>query len=118
MTDAESKELDNLFAEMRDDMLTPSDDLMARVLADADALQPDAPAFVPAEPKSSWAGFMELIGGWPALSGVAAAGVAGLWLGVAPPASVEQIASDVLGTTESVSLFSDFGGLMGEFTDG
>jgi len=109
--------VESFFAAAKDSELAPSTDLMARVLADAEALQPVVAA-VSAPKQNAWAGFMDMIGGWPALSGVAAAGVAGIWLGVAPPTSLEQLTSDMLGTSTSVSLLSDIGGLVGETIDG
>lgn len=118
MTDPKSNDLDDFFAAARTSELAPSGDLMARVLADAAAMQPEAAGIATAPKQSAWAGFMDMIGGWPALSGVAAAGVAGIWLGVSPPMSLEQLTSDMLGTSTSVSLLSDVGGLVGETIDG
>jgi len=118
MTDPKMSELEDFFAASKDAELTPSKELMARVLADASALQPEASGLPLTSKSSAWSGFMDLIGGWPALSGVAAAGVAGIWLGVAPPTSLEQLTSEVMGTSTSVSLLSDFGGLVGDVTDG
>jgi hypothetical protein len=71
------------FEAARADGPEPSDALMARVLADAEALQPR-----PADPPrggGAWAEVWRLLGGWPAAAGLAAAGVAGLWIGAAPP---------------------------------
>lgn len=43
------------------------------------------------------------IGGWPAMAGLATAGVAGLWIGIAPPAAL----ADVAGTlTQGVAGFA------------
>jgi len=119
MTDPMDKELDDFFAAARG-APEPSEDLMARVLADAAALQPEARGFAPVDvPQPGlWASVMEMIGGWPALSGVAAAGVAGLWLGVAPPASIEDFAAGVLGTGTAVNFVGEDFAAWDEVTDG
>jgi len=118
MTDPKSTELDVFFAAAKENVPTPNQDLMARVMADAAALQPQNAGFAPVAKPGVWESFLDMIGGWPALSGVAAAGVAGVWLGVAPPVSLEQLTSDVMGTNTSISLLSDVGGLLGETIDG
>lgn len=118
MTDPKEFELDALFDPARAENPTPSDDLMARVLADAVAMQPKTEAIAHPKPQSAWAGFWDMFGGWPALSGVAAAGVAGLWLGVTPPASVEQLTDDMFGTGTTVSLLSDYDNIFGDSFDG
>lgn len=74
----------------------PSDALMARVLADALAAQPvTAPR---PEPRLGlWVQLREALGGWPALGGLATAGVMGLAIGVAAPAGLADLATAVLG---------------------
>ena len=116
MTDPIDNDLDAIFGAARGQSAMPSDDLMARVLADANALQPEAKGVPVAEPAKT--SFWDLFGGWPALSGVAAAGVAGLWLGLAPTAAIETVTSDVFGTGTTVGLLSDVGGLVLEDVDG
>lgn len=64
------------------------DALMARVLADARSAQV-APSF--------WTGLMESLGGWPGLGGLVTATCVGVWIGVAPPARVPDLAGQVLG---------------------
>lgn len=112
MTDKDDAFLDDIFRSARTDDPVPSDDLRARVQADAMAAMV-SPAVVPRS-RSSWDAFAQLLGGWPALSGVAAAGVAGLWLGLAPPAVIESMAADVLGTTTSVTFFTGLEDFVGE----
>jgi hypothetical protein len=76
-------DLEAWFEAARGEGPEPSDALMARVLADAEALQPrSAP---PPRSDGAWAEVWRLLGGWPAAAGLAAAGVAGLWIGAAPP---------------------------------
>lgn len=105
MTNPNDDMLDGLFAQARRETPAPSDDLMARVLADASAMQP-RPAAVPTPQMGLWGRMLDVVGGWPAVSGLAAATVAGIWLGVAPPSSVEDLTATVLGDEVSISLFS------------
>lgn len=114
-TIAEMAALDALLAEVADapvpesgPLPVPSDDLMARILADAEAAQVRAVA-VP--PRVGWRNWLAALGGWPALGGMAVAGVTGLWLGVAPPAAVDELVAEMLGETVSV----DFLGLSDPF---
>lgn len=94
-----------------------SDALMARVLADAERARVDSVA-QPA-PRGLWAQLADAIGGWPAMGGVALAGVAGLWVGLAPPVIIEEAAADVLGTSEGITVLGADTWLDGlELTDG
>lgn len=98
-----------LFAEARETGAVPSDDLMARILADAAAV--DAARHpAPETPGTGfWAGLVAAVGGWPGLGGLAAATVAGLWIGIAPPSGLSGLADAVFGsssTSVSVSVFS------------
>jgi hypothetical protein len=97
--------IDRLLADMSAHDTSPSDDLMARVLGDAAIVQEQLAAVPTRKPVSMWVQFGQLIGGWPALGGLAAAGVAGLWIGVAPPANLETFAAEMIGNTETVDLF-------------
>lgn len=107
--------LDDLFAQARDQRIMPSAALTQRVLADA----ANQPLRRPAAP--FWAQIGQMIGGWPALGGLAAASVAGIWLGAAPPAPLADYADVLLGGggTVSIGLFDagvDFE--TGELSDG
>ncbi|MEM7596993.1 MAG: hypothetical protein AAF382_04790 [Pseudomonadota bacterium] len=66
----------------------PSDDLMARVMADADAVQAQILTPLPKARVSALSRVMDVIGGWPTLAGMATAGMAGVWIGVAQPAAL------------------------------
>ncbi|MEY1556406.1 hypothetical protein AB3Y40_12305 [Yoonia sp. R2331] len=94
----------------------PDDALMARVMADA-ARAPELKDH--AARGSIWAQLVASVGGWPAAGGLALAGIAGLWVGVAPPASIEDAAAGLFGTTDTVTLWDD-GGIFAEegLTDG
>ena len=95
---AEQKDLDAIFAAARD-LPEPSADLMARVLADAAAVQAERaePQILPYASTASaspgfWAEIRTGLGGWLGLGGLAAAGLAGLALGVALPAELDVLA--------------------------
>lgn len=88
MTDASEKPdpLETDFAALKAQTSPPGDDLMARVVADAQAEQTAfmAPPVVARQPAR--VRFMALIGGWPSMAGLATAGLAGIWIGMAQPA--------------------------------
>lgn len=86
--------LDDFFAEARAVRAPVSGDLMARVLADA-------------EPRSPVRAFLDIIGGWPTMGGLVAAGVTGLWVGIAPPALVSDYTALLTGDTVEVDLWSE-----------
>lgn len=107
MTPSDEKLLNELFEDARSEVVVPSDDFMARILSDADQLQPVVtPIRIP--PETVWSRIMSAVGGWPALSGVAAAGVAGLWIGLTPPDSVDSWMAGMVGSTTSISFGDDF----------
>lgn len=108
MNKSDETALNKIFDEVRSERVEPSDDLMSRILEDAQVLQPEK---MPSHTSSNISVFAQLkamIGGWPALSGVAAAGVAGLWIGLAPPDDVEVWMAVALGQSTEVSLGSGF----------
>lgn len=73
---------------------TPGDDLVARVLADAAAVQAERATVRAAAapvPRGGWLGaLVQSIGGWPAVSGVTLAGLAGLAIGFSVPDLVDS----------------------------
>lgn len=104
VTKSDSDMIDDMFAQVRTQSPAVPDDLMARVLADAADLLVQ-PAVAPKQ--GLWPAFMELIGGWPSVGGLAMAGVAGIWVGIAPPATVTAWTADLIGSPVSIDLFSD-----------
>lgn len=94
--------IETLFAESRAQAPTVSDDLLARVLADAAQMQPR-----PVPAPTLWAAMLDLIGGWPSVGGLAVVGVAGIWVGFAPPTSVSTWTEDLIGTPVSIDLLGD-----------
>lgn len=94
--------LEVFFDAARRDRPRLSDDALARMTAQALDMQPGraaAPAPVPR--RRLWSQLIATIGGWPALAGLATAGVAGLWIGAVPPAMLQTLASDLTGAAET-----------------
>ncbi len=73
------------------------DALMARVLADAEAVQPKAGAQPVASRASPWEQLRAALGGWQGMGGLAAATCAGFWIGVNPPAGLPDAGAFLLG---------------------
>ncbi|MFD1911517.1 dihydroorotate dehydrogenase [Halodurantibacterium flavum] len=110
--------LDPFFAAMKTRTPAPGEDLMARILADADRLQPAPPAFAPRRSlRPRWREALSAFGGWQAVTGLVTATVAGLWLGLSPPAAVAGLAEGLwsqpvaLELTDQYEIFAD---LLGE----
>lgn len=120
MTHPNDDLIDALFAQARETDHVPSDDLMARVLGDAGAVQDSwhhAPDVAP-QP-GLWARFLDAVGGWPSVSGLAAATIAGIWVGVVQPASVADVTATLVGDEVSFALFpTETVFDTGEFVDG
>jgi len=83
---------------------TLSDDFAARLMADARAAQPAGPRggqVLAIGPRAPFAGLRDMLRaagfGWPSATGLAAAALAGLWIGYAPPAPLEGVTALVLG---------------------
>lgn len=92
--------LEAMFAAARSAAAEPSADLLARVLADAEAVQDGraalatGPVAAPRGGGGIWASILAALGGWGGAGGLAAAGLAGLWIGFAGGTQV----TDTLGT--------------------
>ncbi|MGR3436497.1 MAG: hypothetical protein ACU0CO_16690 [Shimia sp.] len=86
-TDRTKEGLDALLAEMEAEAPV-SEALTARLLADAAAVQPSTPAAAAPRPMR----LRRVLGGWPTLGGLVAAGLAGVWIGAAPPPPLEGLA--------------------------
>jgi hypothetical protein len=113
MTDPTQTDLDELLAQAARQKPNVPTDLMARVMIDAARFQPKLPT---APHQGFWASILDVIGGWPAVGGLAMAGVTGLWIGVAPPVGFDAIAATVLGSPETIDLFG--GDMLSNFTEG
>ena len=83
-------DLDDLFAAARG-AEAPGDDLVARVMADAAAVQAEA-ATAPTPSGGGWlAGLLSGVGGWFGAGGLVAATTAGLLIGVYAPDTVDSV---------------------------
>ena len=103
MTDDDKRQeaaLGAFFDAARDSAPEASADLLARVLDGAEAEQARIAARreVPAPPRAGlWARIRQGLGGYPAVAGLAAAGVAGVWIGLAlPEVLIDGVGGDYL----------------------
>lgn len=96
--------LDDLFAQARDEGRDAPPALLARVLHDAET------ARARPEPlrKSRWRGmFAAMLGGAGALTGMATAAIAGVWIGIAQPEPVTAL-TDALWSGDQVDLIPTY----------
>jgi hypothetical protein len=96
--------IDDLLADVAQAQPSVDETLMAKVLADANRMQMQHQHRPTPTAPSLWVQFQQAIGGWPALSGLVATGVVGIWIGVAPPDGLTTYTSTLMGTTETVDL--------------
>lgn len=89
------RELDEFFAAAQRTAPSPSDDLMARILSDAEAATGAeahwGAAPVARAPRPWLAQALAGLGGWPGLAGLTTAAVAGLGIGIASPETLEAV---------------------------
>ncbi len=121
MRDLDEAELEGLFAAARAEVPAPAADLLARIMADADACQPTAPA--QARPQSGRSpmhalvrGALAAIGGWGGLAGLATAALAGVWIGYAHPEMAPGWALSEPDATDPTFDLSDFEPRFDDFT--
>ena len=100
-------DLDALLAEAAATPVAPSAALTARILADAQAMQPRPQAkAAPSRPRLGvWVWLSDLaegLGGGRAVAGLSLAGVAGLFLGVADPSALQSLSTLIAGDLISV----------------
>ncbi|WP_415233793.1 dihydroorotate dehydrogenase [Pseudorhodobacter sp.] len=117
-TEMQDTDLEDLFATARQQPVTVSPDLMARVLADADSWQPAA-ATLPSRARKPrlFAGFMAAIGGVGGLAGLSSAAIAGVWIGFAQPIALSSVTDAFLagGTAaETVDILPSFDDFLSE----
>jgi len=108
-------DLNAAFTAARAHALEPDAAFLARVLDDAEAVQAEfglaAEAETPdrARVPRGWRGVFRALGGWPAMAGLSAAMITGLWIGVAPPESLSTTAQMVLGEEITLAFEPDLG---------
>ncbi|WP_116599190.1 hypothetical protein [Primorskyibacter marinus] len=121
MTDKQqdSDGLDAFFDAARNTAPAPDAAFMARILDDALSVQAEAVA--PPSPVTKREGLFSQIlrgiGGWPALTGLAAATVAGVWIGVNPPAAVSDQLASLIGTSSATTDATDSDWLLDPLTE-
>lgn len=105
MTSEDEFDLDKVFEAARAKELPASETFLDRVMLDADAvLAARTPPSATAPAPTIGAMIRDILGGWPAFGGLAAATVAGLWIGVAPPDALSGYAPGLWGDTYEVPL--------------
>lgn len=87
--DHDKPALDAFFDAARRSPAAPSRDMLARVLADAETVRTVACASRPRQVRP--APIRDLLGGWPAMAGLAAATLIGLWTGAGLPLAVPGV---------------------------
>lgn len=103
----DTDDLEVFFEAAKSSPPAPSSDFMARVLSDAEAMQPAALGVMQSMPpqqsslKEFFDALSDAIGGWRAFAGLAMAAVTGLWIGISPPAGLIEPFGSVLGTDTS-----------------
>lgn len=95
--DADDKKLEAYFQAERGASVAPSDDLMARILADATAQQVPVVGPVLVSNSNPWPAFWAAIGGWPTVTGMTTAGLVGVWVGFSQPIGLDELANNYLG---------------------
>lgn len=120
----DDEDLNLLFDAARAEAPVPSADLLSRIMADADAMQPVPQAVPEPAPKTGWfTRLVDGVGGWPALAGLATATVAGVWLGYAAPGQIGTLTETVWSTQAAgtgsngydvVDMFPSFEGIFVE----
>lgn len=99
--------LETHFEAARRHRAEPSDALLARVLADAQTVQDELSVPAPASrarQRGAPMNVFRILGGWPALTGLGTAAMAGVWLGVYPPEGLAATAQSVIGGDQAVYL--------------
>ena len=117
----DDQEMDLFFEAAREAAPRPSDDLMARILADAAQVQTEAQALKEAVPAGGGGGFLDrvfgAVGGWIPATGLAAVAVTGLMIGFVSPDGLDDLTGGYLSAAlgyEVDDLLPSFGTVLGE----
>ena len=115
--DRELRDLEAFFEAALDAEPDPSEALMAKIMADADAVADSWAEDIQPARGGLIRGFLDAIGGWPAASGIVTAGLVGVVVGFSPPAMLSEITDGCLyGTTDAylVDPYDGFGFALNE----
>jgi hypothetical protein len=93
--------LDDLFATAKTETPMPSGDFMLQMQQLALDAQP-MPHRAPEPKQGVFAQILGALGGWPAVAGLAAATVAGVWIGAVSPETMTNSMSGLLGTSSEL----------------
>ena len=109
MTTSDHDPLDAVFKQAAETPESASDDFMARILADAQALQPSAPDLTSppvSEPEEGlWSRMWQGLGGWSSFAGLATATAAGVWIGVDTPDMANGVLGLYFDTSAEITFF-------------
>ncbi len=105
MTKTDETALEDVFARIRAEDVPVRDALLDRIMLDADTVLAERQQTTPTASRPGLgAMLLDAIGGWPSFSGLAAATVAGVWIGVAPPDAIGNLSASIWGGTIEVPL--------------
>lgn len=96
--------LEAIFADAKADA-APSVDLMDRIVADA--VEVARPVEVAQSQPGVLARILDALGGWPSVSGLATAAVAGVYLGISDPTLLETVGLSAASELTDDLLFGD-----------
>ncbi|WP_050931423.1 hypothetical protein [Aestuariivita boseongensis] len=97
-------ELDALFKAAQRSEPGPSPEWTDRVFRDAQRVLA-GPVAVP--PPSLWSQVVSALGGWQGMGGLAAASAAGLWIGISPPALLDEPLRQAMGAQSTLETLAD-----------
>lgn len=103
--------LDEYFASAKKDIAAAPDDLISKILADAEVMQQEFAAKTPvAAPAQAglFTRMIEALGGWPSMAGLATASLAGVWIGVSAPAGLEGVAQALVGADVATDVVDQY----------
>jgi hypothetical protein len=113
-----NSDLDDLFAAVRQQPVAVSEDLMARVLQDAQTEQPMSVGLVkPKRRQGFWTGLFAALGGAGGLAGLSTAAIAGVWFGFAQPTALTTVTDSIWQTdvvVETVDILPGFDDYLSE----
>lgn len=97
--------LEALFEAGRQSPAVPSEQLLTRIMADAEAELAGARE-VGRRARPRWrapvASIIAALGGWPAMAGMVTATLAGIWIGFSQPATLETVTGGLMGSSGGV----------------